>query len=197
MEQLRPDVEEKRAAYLKLVAKIDPRRLVFMDESWLNAAMTRSHAWVIKGYEFVERTPTNWGPNLTLLGAMRLSGWVVLTTMFKTVTKKRFLLWVKQTLLPKLRRGDVLVLDNLAAHKHHQLADVCAARRVRVLFLPPYSPDLNPIEPGWAIQKQYVRRQAPRHAGALRLVARRGRYRVTPLHCRRWFGHAGYRVQPR
>src|SRR5262249_34979908 len=89
---------------------------------------------------------------------------------------------VKRTLLPTLRRRDVLVLDNLAAHKSSQLVAICASRGVSVLFLPPYSPDLNPIEAGWALQKQFVRRHAPRHPDALRRVARRSRYRITALH---------------
>jgi transposase len=165
---------------------------VFLDESGLNASMTRSHVWVKKGTEYVERTPTNWGTNLTLAGAIRLSGWVVQSSMFKTMNTERFVDWVKRSLLPKLRRGDVLVMDNLKAHKHPRVVAVCAGKGVRVLYLPPYSPDFNPIESGWALQKQYVRRYAPRGSHALQRVARRARYRVTQQHCRRWFEHAGY-----
>ena len=86
-------------------------------------------------------------------------------------------------------------MDNLRAHHDARVAEACAARGVEVLYQPPYSPDFNPIEPGWALQKQYVRRCAPRAAGDLVRVAKRARYRVTPLHCRRWFEHAGYPVQ--
>jgi transposase len=168
-----------------------------MDESGLNASMTRSHAWVKRGTEYIERTPVNWGTNLTLIGAIRLTGWVVQSSMFQTVNKDRFAEWVKRVLLPKLRRGDVLVLDNLPAHKDARVAPACAARGVRVLYLPPYSPDLNPIEPGWALQKQHVRKHAPRCAVALRRVARRARYRITKRHCRRWFVYSGYSVQLR
>lgn len=168
-----------------------------MDESGLNASMTRSHAWVKRGTEYVERTPTNWGTNLTLVGAMRLRGWVLQSSMFQTMNKERFVVWVKRKLLPKLRRGDVVCLDNLGAHKDVRVALACAAQGVRVLYLPPYSPDFNPIEPGWALQKQYVRKCAPRRADALRRVARRARYRITSTHCRRWFANSGYRVQPR
>jgi hypothetical protein len=73
--------------------------------------MTRSHAWVRKGSEYVERTPMNWGTNLTLLGAIRLSGWVVLSTMFASTNKARFVEWLANKLLPRLKPGDVLVLD--------------------------------------------------------------------------------------
>jgi transposase len=156
--------------------------------------MTRSHAWVKKGCELIERTPMNWGKNLTLLGAMRLTGWVVLSTMFASTNRARFVDWLANKLLPRLRRGDVLLLDNLSAHHDPRVAPLCAARGVRVIYLPPYSHDYNPIEPGWALQKQQVRRFAPRDAASLRRVARRARFRVTPRHCRQWFAHAGYAV---
>jgi transposase len=173
---------------------IPANRLVFLDESGMNVAMSRSHAWVRRGTEFVDPVPMNWGTNLTILGAIRLSGWVVLTTMFATVNKERFVIWLRRSLLPKLSPGDVLVMDNLSAHKDPRVARSCHRRGVRLFYLPPYSPDLNPIEPGWALQKQDVRKHAPRHPEALRRAARRARFRVTPRHCRGWFSNAGYLV---
>jgi transposase len=156
--------------------------------------MGRSHAWVKKGQEHVERRPMNWGTNLTLLGAIRVTGWVTLTTQFATANGDRFVSWLERKLLPKLQRGDVLVLDNLRAHHDSRVQPACRKYGVRVLYLPPYSPDLNPIEAGWAIQKQHVRKHAPRSAGALVRIARRARYRIRPRHCRQWFAHAGYRA---
>jgi transposase len=123
---------------------------------------------------------------------MRHTGWVVLQTMFATANANRFVAWLTRQLLPRLRRGDVLVMDNLPAHHDRRVAPACRRQGVRLLYLPPYSPDLNPIEPGWALQKQQVRKHAPRTADHLRRVARRARYRITPRHCRRWFAHAGY-----
>lgn len=185
---------EKRHEYLRIVAGIDPRRLVFLDESGVNASMTRSHAWVAKGGEFIERTPMNWGKNLTLIGAVRLTGWVVQSSMFASLNKELFVRWMRRSLLPKLRRGDVVVMDNLRAHKDERVATACTERGVRVLYLPPYSPDLSPIEPGWALQKQFVRKHGPRTSIALRRIAARARFRVSPLHCRRWFEHCGYAI---
>jgi transposase len=190
-------VQSKRAAYLRAVKHIPTERLVFLDESGMNLSMARTHAWVKRGFEFVERVPMNWGTNLTVLGAIRLSGWVALTTMFETANKPRFLRWLKSILLPKLTPGDVVIMDNLPAHKHPAVAAACESRGVRAIYLPPYSPDLNPIESGWALQKQYVRKHAPRRPDALRRIARRARFRVTPRHCRGWFEHAGYSVQLR
>lgn len=171
------------------------KRLVFLDESGLNRAMARSHAWVKKGTEYVDRTPMNWGTNLTLLGAMRVTGWVLLSAMFATTNKDRFVAWFVTKLLPRLNIGDVVVLDNLPAHKDPRVRAWARLHGIRVLYLPPYSPDLNPIEPGWALQKQHVRKHAPRTDEALLRVARRARQRITPRHCRNWFAHAGYPVQ--
>jgi transposase len=181
---------------LKKIRRVPASRLVFLDESGLNLSMARSHAWVKKGQEHIERTPMNWGTNLTLLGAMRSTGWILLSTMFATTNAERFVYWLKAKLLPRLKSGDVLVLDNLRAHLDYRVVPLCLAVGVRVIYLPPYSPDFNPIEPGWALQKQHVRRYAPRTRDALLRVARRARFRVTPEHCRNWFLHAGYRVQP-
>ena len=157
--------------------------------------MTRTHAWVRKGTEYVERVPMDWGKNLTLLGAIRLTGWVLLTTMFASTNKERFVKWLARKLLPRLKRGDFLVMDNLSAHHDQRVAPLCAAKGVHLIYLPPYSHDFNPIEFGWGLQKQHVRRHAPRDPIALRRVARRARYRVKPRHCRQWFAHAGYSVQ--
>ena len=145
--------------------------MVFLDESGLNLSMTRSHAWVKKGREYIERTPMNWGGNLTLVGAMRLDGWVALSTMFAAMTSQRFIKWVGKKLLPKLNEGDVLLLDNLRAHHDRRLRPICAKFGVEVLYLPPYSHDFNPIESGWALQKQLVRAHAP--TNQIRLAARR------------------------
>ena len=194
MEVLRPDVAEKREKFLRVVAGIPAERLVFLDESGLNLAMSRSHAWVRRGEELVDRVPMNWGKNLTMVGAISSSGWVVLSTMFAAMTADRFVHWLGKKLLPKLAAGDVVVMDNLKAHHDPRVEPLCAERAVRVLYQPPYSPDMNPIESAWALQKQHVRKHAPRTAADLRRVARRARFRVTERHCRNWFAHAGYRV---
>jgi transposase len=163
----------------------------------MTITMGRSHAWVKRGEEFIDRVPMNRGKSLTLLGAIRLRGWVLLSTIWATTNGDRFVAWLTRKLLPKLRRGDVLVMDNLSAHHNPRVAPACAAHGVRLLYMPPHSPDFNPIEPGWALQKQHVRKHAPRDHTMLRRVARRARYRVTPRHCRNWFAHAGYTARLR
>jgi transposase len=112
--------------------------------------------------------------------------------MFDTTSGDRFVTWLTKKLLPKVRRGDVLVMDNLKAHHDPRVVPTCAAGGIRVLYLPPHSPDLNPIEPAWALQKQQVREYAPRNHKLLRRIARHARFRVTQRHCSNWFAHAGY-----
>lgn len=143
---------EAAAAIFSIIATcrlhgIDP--FVYFDEVLrvlpMNLSMSRSHAWVQRGEELIDRVPMNKGTNLIMLGAIRLTGWVVLTSMFATETKDRFVAWVKHKLLPKLRYGDVVVIDNLRAHHDPRVGPACDARGVRVIDLPPYSPDFNPI----------------------------------------------------
>ena len=107
--------------------RVDPNRLVFLDEAGANRAMGRSHAWVRRGQEYVEPRPMNWGDNLTLVGAIRREGWVALGTAWQAMTAKRFLAWVRKALVPRLWPGAIVVLDNLAAHK--QAAVRAAIRR--------------------------------------------------------------------
>lgn len=171
---------------------IDPERLVFLDEAGANLSMGRSHAWVKKGRVHVEPRPMNWGKNLTLIGAIRRRGWVTLATQWTAATAESFVTWVRRRLAPGLRPGDIVVLDNLRAHKDPRVRRLIAHRGARVRFLPPYSYDFNPIEAAWGLVKKRLRAFAPRTAHALRHMARAARHVVTAHHCRQWFAHAGY-----
>ena len=154
--------------------------------------MGRSHVWVRRGEEYVEPRPMNWGDNLTLVGAIRRCGWVVLSTKWRAMTKAAFITWVRRRLAPRLRQGDIVVMDNLQAHKAPEVRVLSKARGARVKLLPPYSHDFNPIEPAWGLVKRRIRHHAPRTGPALRRVARAARHVVTPYHCRQFFAHAGY-----
>jgi transposase len=174
------------------VRRIDPKRLVFLDEAGANIAMGRSHAWVQRGQEYVEARPMNWGDNLTLVGALRRDGWLTLSTKWRAMTKERFIDWVRRGLAPRLRRGDVVLLDNLQAHKAPAVRALVERRGATLRYLPPSSHDVNPIEPAWGLVKKRIRAHAPRTALALRRVARAARYVVRSHHRGQWFAHAGY-----
>ena len=120
---------------------------MFLDESGVHVAMHRTHTWVKRGTEYIERVPMNWGRTLTLLGAMRHTGWVVLQTMFATANADRFVAWRTRHLLPQLHRGDVLVMDNLRAHHDRRVGPACRTRGIQVLYLPPYRPTCTRSSP--------------------------------------------------
>jgi len=136
----------------------------------------------------------NWGKNLTLLGAIRLSGWVQLTAQLMTANGDRFAKWLVRRLLPRLSKGDVLVMDNLRAHYHPKVATACAASGVRVMYLPPYSPDFNPIESGWALQKQQWRRYATNDSAVLSRPTAREGFCVCAAHAKNRYRHCDNRI---
>jgi transposase len=168
--------------------------LVFLDESGANLAMGRSHAWLPRGAVLVEARPMNWGDNLTMVGAMRADKWLTLATSWGAMNRPRFVRWVSRYLVRQLRRGDVVVMDNLPAHKARQVRELIERAGAIVRFLPPYSHDFNPIEAGWALIKKRIRAVAPRTAVTLRRTAQRARRVVRPRHCQNWFAHAGYEL---
>jgi transposase len=137
----------------------------------------------------------NWGDNLSMIGAMRLDGWLTLGTAWGAVNTARFIDWVGRRLVPRLRPDDIVVLDNLAAHKAPRVRTLIEQTGAALCFLPPYSPDFNPIESGWALIKKRIRAVAPRSGPLLRVTAQRVRKVVRPRHCESWFTHAGYRYQ--
>jgi len=177
------------------VTGIDTRRLVFLDESGANLAMGRSHAWLPRGTVLVEPRPMNWGDNLTLVGAIRVDRWLTLATSWGAMNRVRFVAWVRQHLVRHLRRGDVVVMDNLAAHKTPRVRELIEQAGATLRFLPPYSHDLNPIESGWGLMKKRIRAVAPRTGATLRRTAQRARRVVQPRHCQNWFAHAGYQLK--
>ncbi len=156
LESLRPDVveaarvPEEDARWQSRSRSCATNRLNLYDER---------HAWVERWHEYVIVSDER-GKNLTLLGAIRHAGWVVLIDDLRDRNRDRYVAWLRTKLLPKLRCGDVLVMDNLRAHHDARVVAACAARGVRVIYMPPHSPDFNPIEPAWALQKQHVRRVA-------------------------------------
>jgi transposase len=174
---------------------VDPKRLVALDEAGVSIAMGRSHAWVQRGQEHVEPRPRNWGDNLTLMEAIRPTGWVTLSTCWRAMTAVAFARWVRTRLAPRLRRGDIVRLDNLKGHKSPAMHRLILQRGATVRFLPPYSPDDNPIEAAWALVKQRIRMHGPRTAGALRRVTIAARHVVHRHHCRQWFGMPSTSIQ--
>ena len=108
----------------------------------------------------------NWGDNLTLVGAIRRDRWVTLRTRWRAMNKVTFLAWVRRQLVPHLQSGDIVLMDNLQAHKQPAVRAWIEAGGATLRYLPPYSHDLNPIEPAWGLVKRRIRRHAPRTGAA-------------------------------
>jgi transposase len=157
--------------------------------------MGRSHAWLPRGTVLVEPRPRNWGDNLTLVGAIRVDRWLTLSTAWGAMTAVRFADWVEHRLAPRLRAGDIVLLDNLTAHKPRRIRRIIEAVGATLRYLPPYSHDFNPIEPAWALIKKRIRTIAPRTGPVLRATAQRAYHVIRPRHCQNWFAHAGYQLK--
>lgn len=192
-EQERPDVAEKRRKFRTWMKRVDATRLVFLDESGANTKMGRSHAWTRKGKERIDSRPMNWGKNLTMTGAIRSNGTVLLRTQFNPATSKSFANYFRQ-LAEKLRPGDIVIMDNARVHYAASIKATAKASKIRVKYLPPYSPDFNPIEPAWANTKRFMKKFAARTSNALRLSAKTAFRKVTPEHCKAWMRKSGYKI---
>ena len=165
---------------------------MFVDESGANLAMGRSHAWVKRGDVMVDPRPMNWGDNLTMIGAIRADRWLTMRTDWEAANAERFVTWVERRLVPKLRPGDVVIMDNLAAHKDARVRLLIEQGDATLAFLPPYSYDFNPIESAWALIKKRIRSIAPRTGRALRSTAQRAWRAIRHEHCQKWYAHADY-----
>jgi transposase len=171
---------------------LDPRRLKFVDESGVNLAMTRLYGRALPGERVIGTVPQNYGPNMTLLGAVGVQGLQAVMTVEGATDAEVFRAYVKHVLGPNLAPGDIVVLDNLAAHKTRGIQQMLARRRVRLLYLPPYSPDLSPIEPCWSKVKTALRKAKARTREALDTAITDALDTVTEADAHGWFRYCGY-----
>jgi len=165
---------------------------VFVDESGAKLAMGRSHGCVKRDKVAADPRPMNCGDNLTMIGAMRVDQWLTMSTDWEAATTERIVTWVERRLAPKLRVGDVAVMDNLSAHKDARVRVLIEQRGAALAFLPPDSYDLNPIESAWALMKKRIRTIAPRTARVLRSTAQHAWRAIRAEHCQNCVAHAGY-----
>jgi len=187
---LQRDTEEnrkRRQAFVERIGTIAPERLIFLDESGVTTRMTRTYGRARRGVRIHEATPQGHWKILTMLGAMSACGMLAMMTIEEATDSDIFLAYLDHVLCPKLKPGDVVVMDNLSAHKVdgvHQRIEQCGAE---LLYLPPYSPDLNPIEKAWAALKQILRSAKARSAEALDLAIAQALPAITPENAQAWF----------
>jgi transposase len=177
------------------MAALDLRRLKFVDESGVNVAMTRAYSRAPKGARVMGSIPQNYGQNVTMLGALGLQGSQAVMTIDGATDADVFRTYVKRVLAPTLAPGDIVVMDNPRAHKAVGVQQTIARRGARLLYLPPYSPDLSPIEPCWSKVKTALRQAKARLREALDTAITEALATVTGADAYGWFLHCGYAVQ--
>ena len=171
------------------------RRFVFVDETGVNLDLARSHARAPRGQRAVDASvPRNTPARTGLVGAMGVGGLICSMQVEGAVDGAAFLVFVQEVLGPHLRRGDFVVLDNLNTHGSAKVEAAILARGAFLLFLPTYSPDMNPIEGAWSKLKAHLRRVAARTAARLDAALAEGLAAITSADARGWFTHAGYRL---
>jgi transposase len=171
------------------------RRFIFLDESAVNTAMTPTHGRAPVGERVTDSAPRNYGEQTSIVGALSFGrGLLATMTLTGAVDTLAFDAYLLRVLGPRLRRGDVVVLDNLNVHKASQIAQVATQRGAQVLWLPPYSPDFSPIEQCWSKVKTLLRAAKARTREELEKALAQAINRVTKSDIRGWFRHCGYKV---
>lgn len=181
-----------RGAYRRATRRLDLSRFKFVDEAGVNLALTRLFGRAPKGQRVCDSVPQNYGSNVTMLGALSAAGVEALMTVNGATDGDIFLAFVREVLSPTLQPGDVVIWDNLGAHRSQAVREAVEAAGARLIFLPPYSPDMNPIERCWSKIKTFLRAAKARTREALEAAIKQALATVTESDARAWFAHCGY-----
>jgi transposase len=192
-EQDRPDVAEARREWAAMQPSLDPASLVFLDETWAATNMARRYGRAPRGQRALDAVPHGHWKTTTVVAALRADGITAPLVLDGAINGESFLAYVRQFLAPALRPGDVLVMDNLPSHKVAGVREAIEAAGATLRYLPPYSPDLNPIEQVFAKLKALLRSEAARTVEALWAAIGRLLARFPPAECARYLAHCGYR----
>lgn len=169
-------------------------RLKFIDESGSNLALTRLFGRAAPGVRVCEGVAQNYGENVTMLAALSVRGVCAPMTVNGAVDGEIFRIYIREVLAPTLREGDIVVLDNLGAHRVAGIKEVVEAKGARLEYLPPYSPDYNPIEKCWSKIKTALRKAKARTREALEEALKQALLTISGADARAWFTHCGYPV---
>jgi len=191
-EQDRPDVVEQREAWFEGQLDLDPRKLVFVDETWASTNMTPLYGWARRGERLRASAPLGSWKRTTFVAGLRLTGITAPMAIDGSINGASFLDYVRHYLAPTLTPGDIVVIDNLSSHKSDDVRNAIEAVGASVRFLPPYSPDFNPIEKAFAKLKAFLRRAAARTVEAVRAALRDLVDAFTPAECANYFAACGY-----
>ena len=195
-EQGRPDVAAGRQRWRDGQPALDPARLKFVDETWAATNMTRRYGRAPVGRRLVCAVPQGHWKTTTFVAALGVAGLTAPMVVDGAVTGDLLEAYVEQVLVPTLAAGDVVVMDNLASHKRARVRELIEAAGCTVLFLPPYSPDLSPIELAFAKLKALLRQAGRRTVEGLWSLLGQALDAFSPQECRNYFRHRGYAGTP-
>lgn len=185
---------EARRAFAEAMAGVHAEDLWFLDECGVNLAMTRAYARAPRGQRAEGAAPKNWGDNLTVAAVLGRRGIAAPLLLRGSLDGEHFVAYVEQFLVPELRPGQLVVLDNLSVHKAAAAREAIEACGAKLVFLPPYSPDLSPIERAWSKVKALLRKAAARSWEAMLEAVELALRAVTSADAAGWFQHAGYKL---
>jgi transposase len=191
-EQDRPDVAQARQSWRSTQPSLKASKLVFVDETWASTNMARRYGRCQRGERLVSPVPYGHWKTTTLIAALRYDGLTAPFVLDGPINGEWFLIYVEEVLAPTLSPGDTVIIDNLPSHKVAGIREAIEARGARLIYLPPYSPDLNPIEQVFAKLKALLRKAAARSIETLCRVIGRLIKRFTPEECANYFANLGY-----
>jgi transposase len=191
-EQERADVARARRRWMREQGLFDPARLVFIDETSANTKMVRLCGRCVRGERLVDHQPQGHWKTITFVAALRQNGMTAPCTIDGAMTGRRFLTYVERRLAPTLKPNDIVMIDNLPAHKAAGVREAVEARGATLRYLPKYPPDLNPIEMSFSTLKAYLRKAGERTIPRLRRRLGWFARNVTAHEAANYFAHAGY-----
>lgn len=177
-----------------MAGALDARRFVFVDEMGTNTSLSPLYGWARRGRRSYFEVPRNWGKNITLLSSMSVEGMGPSLAVEGPTTREVFETYVERVLAPKLRPGQIVVMDNLSSHKGSRVRELIEERGCYLRYLPPYSPDLNPIEEAFSKIKGMLRRAEARSREALIEKMGEALCAVSSRDARGFFAHRGYNL---
>lgn len=191
-EQQRDDVKAQRECWVEHQPNMDSEKLVFIDESGVNTDMTRRYGRAVGKARVHDHAPLNTPKGTTIVSSVRLDGTTAYENFQGSLTGEKFLNYVQNTLAPTLRKGDVVVMDNLRCHKVKGVKEAVEAVGATIIYLPPYSPDFNPIEMMWSKIKSLLRKWKARTLSELHSLIPDAFSQISTGDISGWFAACNY-----
>ena len=187
-----PDVQIKRKTWIENIAGAKPEHQIYLDEIGINTNLTRHYAHAVHGKRAIDAAPINTPAGTTVLSSIRLNGSLVYTTYQGGTTAQRFRdEYMKEQLIPSLEKDDVVIMDNMRSYHAKIVTELLDKSGISYLYLPPYSPDLNPIGKMWSKMKSILRKRKIRIASELPEAVKAALEAVSTNDCRGWFRACG------